>query len=431
MSKQPRSGFAQKSIAGVLIQVSFAGLSFLNTVLLARFLGKAAFGKYAFVLAIVSLLAVPTSLGLPTLIIRETSKAVGSKEWGRALGVLKWARSLSLRMGAVLAIIVISTVSFGITTDDQSRQLLYVGCLLIVVTPQLRIAGAAMQGLQFVVRGQLPDKVIQPALLATVIVTVNFFWPDSLSTTAAMTTVVATSVAALLLSKFMLRSVTPAEIRTSQPIFNSKTWLSSAVPLALTGGMLVINRYTDVLMIGAFKTDDEVGLYRVAAQVSSVVSFGLTAVNIAIAARIARLHQTQEHKKLQRLVVKGSRAGALFAIPATIGFILFGRPLLVLFFKEPFLEAWLPSVILIAGQLFNSLTGSVGYLLNMTGHEKEVTRGVAISACANIVLNASLIPFFGVLGAAVATAGSLVLWNILLWRRARTCLGINCAVWAR
>ena len=41
--------------------------------------------------------------------------------------------------------------------------------------------------------------------------------------------------------------------------------------------------------------------------------------------------------------------------------------------------------------------------------------GVGTSVLLNIALNATLIPMYGIEGAAIATAISLVTWNLLLW----------------
>jgi O-antigen/teichoic acid export membrane protein len=50
----------------------------------------------------------------------------------------------------------------------------------------------------------------------------------------------------------------------------------------------------------------------------------------------------------------------------------------------------------------------------MTGYQKYTFIGVAVSAILNIILNAALIPQWGAEGAAMATAISTVVWNILL-----------------
>jgi O-antigen/teichoic acid export membrane protein len=82
-------------------------------------------------------------------------------------------------------------------------------------------------------------------------------------------------------------------------------------------------------------------------------------------------------------------------------------------------------MILLVGQFVNSAAGSVGSLLNMTGHERETARGIAVSAVINLLLNFILVPFWGIIGAAVGTAAGLVTSNVLLWWAVRKRLGIN------
>jgi O-antigen/teichoic acid export membrane protein len=52
-------------------------------------------------------------------------------------------------------------------------------------------------------------------------------------------------------------------------------------------------------------------------------------------------------------------------------------------------------------------------------------RGLTMAAVLNVLLSLTLIPMFGINGAAVASAITLVAWNVLLWRTVRLKLGIN------
>ncbi len=58
--------------------------------------------------------------------------------------------------------------------------------------------------------------------------------------------------------------------------------------------------------------------------------------------------------------------------------------------------------------------GSVGPILTMTGHEYETAKISAIAAGLNIILNIALIPNWGIEGAAIATATSMIFWHIFL-----------------
>ena len=68
------------------------------------------------------------------------------------------------------------------------------------------------------------------------------------------------------------------------------------------------------------------------------------------------------------------------------------------------------------GQLVNAAFGSAGTLLNMTGNERATLFGMTVAIALNVVMNFTLIPFFGGTGAAVATATSYLVSNVILWR---------------
>ena len=81
--------------------------------------------------------------------------------------------------------------------------------------------------------------------------------------------------------------------------------------------------------------------------------------------------------------------------------------------------------LLLLGQAVNVLTGSVGFLLAMTGRERQLRNAVLISGPCSILLAILLIPIYGIEGAAVSTAIGLALQNILCFRFVYKSLHIN------
>jgi len=114
-----------------------------------------------------------------------------------------------------------------------------------------------------------------------------------------------------------------------------------------------------------------------------------------------------------------------FNLVLTILFVALGRSFFNLVFGPEYDASYVPLLILLAGQMVNSAAGSVGFLLNMTGHERETARGMAVAATLNVVLNLLLTPLWGVQGAAIATAVSMIAWNALLWWAVHQRLGIS------
>ena len=80
------------------------------------------------------------------------------------------------------------------------------------------------------------------------------------------------------------------------------------------------------------------------------------------------------------------------------------------------------------GQIANAIFGPNAPLLNMTHHERRVTRAMAIALVVNIVGVVVLANVWGMLGAAVAFVLALICWNVVAWIDAKRLLGIETSI---
>ena len=96
-------------------------------------------------------------------------------------------------------------------------------------------------------------------------------------------------------------------------------------------------------------------------------------------------------------------------------------------------EGGLTLSILALGHLVAVAMGPLWLLMVMTGHEKDTASALAAAAGINLALNLTLIPTWGTVGAAMASAFSIVcLHLLLLWRvRARTGIHFTLRAWGR
>lgn len=94
-------------------------------------------------------------------------------------------------------------------------------------------------------------------------------------------------------------------------------------------------------------------------------------------------------------------------------------------FGPEFSASYLPMIILAVGQLLNVASGPVGTILSMSRQERFVGIGMSVSVICNILLNYLLIPRYGINGAAIATAVSVGIWNLLMVVFAKRILGVN------
>jgi O-antigen/teichoic acid export membrane protein len=82
-------------------------------------------------------------------------------------------------------------------------------------------------------------------------------------------------------------------------------------------------------------------------------------------------------------------------------------------------------VLLMFGFLARAATGPTEYLLNMTGNQNVVALIYGIAAIGNIGLNLMMIPVWGAIGAAAATAIAVLVSTMCLALAVRRRLGIT------
>jgi O-antigen/teichoic acid export membrane protein len=95
-------------------------------------------------------------------------------------------------------------------------------------------------------------------------------------------------------------------------------------------------------------------------------------------------------------------------------------------FGKGFAEAaYIPLLIILAGQCVAAMSGPTGFLMTMTRYERQASWFMALAAVLNVVFSVALIPAFGLIGAALATAFGSVAWNVSGLAFVRTRLGVN------
>ena len=197
----------------------------------------------------------------------------------------------------------------------------------------------------------------------------------------------------------------------SQRNISLKYLLNISIPMLLTTSMFYIIQWTDTLVLGYYESTSNIGIYNVAIKMSMASSIMLFSINSIAAPKYSELFFSDRLDEFKSTVKYSSKLIFWLSCPIIIVIFLNSEFFLSIFGNE-FINAKYSLWILLLGQFFNILCGSVGYILMMTGNEKILRNIIIISALINIILNILLIPVFGILGAAIASTSSMIFWNI-------------------
>lgn len=406
--------------------VTFMALSFLTSIILARWLGKNGFGVYTYAMTWPALLGIPATLGFNNLLVREVAIYNSQSAWGLMRGLLQCADVIVFIVSSLMALVAIAIIlNWGQFSQPDLLPSLCIAMISVPFVSLISLRLATMNGLHRVVLGQMPEKLLAPLFFISLTISSYWFLRNQENITVWVMGLKLISLGiTFVVGALLLARVLPQEIKQAKPEYKILTWLKDGLPFILLGGLVVINSNIDILMLGAFKGAGAVGVYAVVSRVTSLIVFGLVTLNSVLSPTFATLYAEGKLEELQNLVTHSTRIISLLALVMTLGLIALRSPILQLFGAD-FIYGQTALIILSVGYLVNALTGSVGLLLNMTGHARFSAATVAFAALINICLNWLLIPKWGVNGAATATAFSMIVSNVIGAILVRQKLGIK------
>lgn len=404
---------ARGAAGAFLVRVCGIGILFFLHLLLANVL-KDQYGIYAYVISWVAVLGIVSVLGMDILAVRYVSEFRTHKQWGLLRGLLQvvfgGAFLTSLLVGVGMAVLA------GFWPAPLSPQLRYsliiAGIVIIPLVAFLDVTRGVMQGLLHVTWAFLPRTFFSPLFLIVVIVGL-FYFGIPLSASWVLGVQAISFGFALAISLLNLRHFLRQETIQASPERKTKEWLCISIPMLFVSGFVIINTRMDILMLGAFQDTTQVGIYSVAVQVSQLAHFVHVAICSMVAPLISSLYSQNRREALQRLLAWATLGGVVFTVPLSLVMLIFGRSILGMF-GSSFVDGYEALLILIVGRCLCTLSGTTGQLLQMTGHQKNALYIFGVSLLINFLLNALLIPSWGMIGAAVATMISAIIREICM-----------------
>jgi O-antigen/teichoic acid export membrane protein len=187
--------------------------------------------------------------------------------------------------------------------------------------------------------------------------------------------------------------------------------LRYSYPMFLTSSVMFLMGYVDSFMISYYLDEYQVGIYSVCLNLSMVITFIPIAIGGFISPKISQAYSKGDTLKVKEIFANSMKLITVVTIP--IFAMLYSFPELFLgIFGDEFKVAVTTLFIVNLGFLSEAMTGPVGFILNMTDNQHIFMRILIVALIINIVLNALLIPIYGINGAAIAILSSMLFWTI-------------------
>lgn len=385
------------------IKVFGAGLSYLMFVAFAHLLSAEDYGFFAFSFNLAIVVAAFAGFGYSTAVMRYWPKYLAQGKPYYAKGAIK--------MGAQLTLVGVATVLLvGFLADQFSPKNFLSVAALAATFCVSDLAAGVLRAQQSVVGSMLPRDVLW-RILAPLAAFAVIWFGYSLTSSAAVY-ICAFALLTLLLGQIFLITKSTNRLAGRSPAVSD--WAgtrSSLLPLWGAGIVFAMIQQMDVVVVGYLMNGAETGAYFAAQKTATLLSLVLIAGGLVTAPTMASLYEKKSHTELQKLCKQLVIAIAAVTLVGFV-FLVFSGKILLGFFNHNFTSAYSILLILAFGCMIDAVAGPTAYLMQMTAYEKTYLKIMLVCYLLVIMLQFALIPRWGGMGAALASAGGTIVWNL-------------------
>lgn len=404
-------GLVRSTVLVFSLRIVGALTTFLFGVLVARWFGAGITGLYFLGLALVQILAVVGRLGLDQALLRLLAGHFAARDVERLAesvnrAVLTAFAGLALiSLPLVLAHDLIAVRIFG---KPEFGPILKAMGLCIVPLGLLNVFAELLKSAGRLITSQFIQVFLAPAVsLGALFLGWRAELLDTPETAYAIG-VVAACVAGLVIWSSVAMTIPAPALGAVR----AGSLLDVGIPLMWVGALSLGLTLVDTIVLGIFRSAEEVGAYAIASKLAMLTSLILVASRSVTSPRFAAEYRKGNLDALASIATRSARFTTLASLPILLVFTVSPGVVLSLFGPE-FVQGSAVLVILSLAQLVNVAAGPVAQVLAMTAHHVELRNVTILSSAITLAALLALVPQTGGIGAALSVALGVVVLNLL------------------
>jgi O-antigen/teichoic acid export membrane protein len=382
---------------------------------ITRLYGVEAFGLYSLGWALIDLMSHLGTFGLDKGLIRflpqhrkEKDPAAGAHEIIAAALVIGLIASLIVTLLVFLCAPVFSTRIFH---KPSLTPVLKIFCLAIPLLMLLKILLAATQAVRIMRFTFYVRSLVEPAIWFTA--AVIFYYLSLPAAGLAWAHVFSIAGSVLVAAYFFGRILSLRQCASRMTRLSSWRRLARfSLPLSLRDPLAILISRLDVFMVAYFLPVAEVGLYAIIVEIANVtrkVRHSFVPIFMPVASDLIHRGDSDRLRNSFSFVVR-------WILNVNIAFFavicLAGRDILAIFGPE-FVLAATSLIVLCLGHLISTALDPAEIVLLMAGRTYLCLLDLCLLLAINVILDIFLIPLYGLVGAAMGAAISLVAINLV------------------
>jgi O-antigen/teichoic acid export membrane protein len=394
-----------------------ASFLFLSNIIISRFYGTEGLGIYNLLLILFSLAMILSRLGLNLYAIRVLPSIEDDKDKvsGFLVRIFKIVIVSSLLVSTIFYFSIDIIDQYIFRSIDAGNYLLWLVFFIFPYT-LFNIFPEIFRGFNDIKMYSFFRNLSQNFIVVFLLLLGIFFFskkPDPIYV-LYIGILILVIIEAITLEKFIRKK--GIKLKWSSSSKYTEKIIPYSYPMLLTASIMFAMSYADSLMISYFLGESQVGIYSACLRISFAAIFVLSSVGNFLLPKISKEYSLGNLKEVKSLYIQSVKVILIFTMPIICILLIFPDFFLGLFGEEYKVAVNTLTVTLVAF-LISAFFGPTGHVLNMMDEQKFVYKTVIFSLILNLILNFILIAELGIIGAAIATLISKLVWNGILYYR--------------
>jgi len=410
-------------VGTILLKVGSGALAFALFSLAARTMSPDGFGIFATWLSIAQIASVVGLVGQESLLVRFLNEYQVDNRPDLTKGVLL----SSLKISAVAMLIAIGAVALVAKMRGDWWLLILAVSAYTAVNAGLMLGSQVARSLVSILMGEGNREFfwrVSVVLFLLVMMTGHRLL-DPAELIAVMTLAMSVGLGAQIVA--VARAL--PDFRSTAASSETSRWRSSALHFWVASILEAANQYFDVILVYWMLDPATAGIYFAASRLANIFAMLSAALYSFGARRLPSLYFSKNHQEFERTLRLMAEVTALSVVGGLLLIWIGGPHLLNLFGPHFAAQHWV-LIVLAIGTAFQAAGGPSAAILQLTGHERIYVPVVAANVALRLIGFLVLIPWLGVLGAAISATVSLALATIALNILCRRRTGVDPSILA-
>lgn len=406
------------------------GVNFVVQVLIVGHLAKSDYGAFALALSMVTLGSMLVTFGLDRGASRFLAVYDEQGDYDRLFGTLLMVGGTILSLGLALILLVVGLQGslLGLLIGDPQAIAIFV--ILIALAP-IEAADQLFGGTLAVFASArsifLRKYVIGPGFRLVVVLLLVFgdFGVEFLAAGYVVSGAVGVAIYAGILWTVLGNRGIRSHLRFSTVKVPFREILIFTLPLLSTDLVYIAMNTSDAVILGHYWGTEAVAELRAVQPLAGLNAVVFSSFTLLYMPAASRMFARKDNEGVADLYWRTAIWMAVFSFPIFAVTTSLAGPVTETLYGDRYAASATYLALLSFGYYFNAALGFNGLTLRVFGLIRYTVAINLTTAVANLAMNLTLIPRYGALGAAIATASTMVLHNILKQAGLRRGTGID------